>query len=110
MSDDDSACWNTCLVCKATNNDTEKQFAHEKAHDGANKKATAEAAACAYYQKEYEYIEYYMFLYRLHYTNEYTTLSQMYKEEYYNSILKKFSKASHKDICSYHQESISWLK
>ena len=110
MSDDGSASWNDCLVCKATNNDEEKLYAHENAHVGANKKASEEAAARAYNQKEYEYIEYYMFLYRLHYTKEYDSLYAEFKEKRYNLILDKFSTASEKEICCYHQESISWRK
>jgi hypothetical protein len=110
MSDDGSASWNECLVCKETHNDEEKTYAHENAHVEANKRANEIASKISFNQKEYEYIEYYMFLYRLHYKKEYDSLFSEFKEKRYNLILERFSTASEKEICCYHQESISWRK
>ena len=85
--------------------------------DYAHKKAKEEAASIAHNAAikatetfTDEFIDYYMMFYRMAYTKEYDDLFGKYRNEFETSLHRKYAKSKEDDICSYHHESIQWLK
>ena len=107
-----------CVEADAYRRDAPKRIAeaclslHEKIHADAHLAAvdlTKEANEPAE-----EYIDYYMFFYRKEYVKLYekgkaeiAARDEVELEPAYNRILLKYYEAS---VCSYHQESVGWLR
>jgi len=94
--------WAECTVCAQTKEEESLKYAKPKAQKGAH--ITANSKAMKEANDKEDYLDYYMYIYDKTYRNDYHILLSHYKEELYNSVLKK----PHEKVCSYHEESISW--
>ena len=93
-----------CLICREAeqgNMTKYAQKARKEAHAIANTVADEKAENG---NKTMDYIDYYMFFYRVEYTRVFEGLFEKYRDDYYDSLMEK--EWDLKYICSYHRDSI----
>jgi hypothetical protein len=108
-SEDDGTEWKECLICFEMRSNVHTDYAHTKAKEEAASVAH-KAAIKATEGITDEFIDYYMMFYRKVYSKEYDTLFDKYRNEFEASLHRKYAMSKEEDICSYHHESILWLK
>ena len=98
-----------CAICIEAENESYTKYAHPKAHLEAHSEASITAEKMAIDKKNTEdYLDYYTFHYGREYQKIYKKMYKFYKQEYSCIILTK--NYHNKKICSYHLDSIKYMK